>query len=193
MLYFRAALGTLIERSAKRLQRLASLTECIDQEAIVLEFETIELRHQEVLSLLPLPVKTMLVGNLPYHNLPYSRNPAFYSRQQEFQKLVQHLRPGSPPDQLLAVGLHGLGGVGKTEIALEYTYRFIDDYDAIIWMMADTTLKLTHDLTKAARGIGVVQQSSQQPSQICEALKLWLFTAGKRSMFNSKLIPLFKN
>ena len=33
--------------------------------------------------------------------------------------------------------LHGLAGIGKTQIALEYTYRYQSEYDATFWLEVD--------------------------------------------------------
>ena len=39
--------------------------------------------------------------------------------------------------------LHGLAGIGKTQIALEYTYRYRSEYDAIFWLEAEHDWTLT--------------------------------------------------
>jgi signal recognition particle GTPase len=45
--------------------------------------------------------------------------------------------------------LHGLGGIGKTSIALEYAFRYSDLYTAIFWV--DVTSEMS--LIQSARGI----------------------------------------
>ncbi len=40
-------------------------------------------------------------------------------------------------------GISGLGGIGKTQMALEYAYRYGAEYDAVLWVRADTALALT--------------------------------------------------
>ena len=51
--------------------------------------------------------------------------------------------------------LHGLAGVGKTQIALEYTYRYRSEYDAIFWLEAehDWTLTSTYALIAGQLGL----------------------------------------
>jgi GTPase SAR1 family protein len=35
---------------------------------------------------------------------------------------------------LISIVIHGLGGFGKSSIALEYIYRYYDDYPVILWL-----------------------------------------------------------
>jgi MinD-like ATPase involved in chromosome partitioning or flagellar assembly len=65
-------------------------------------------------------------------NIP-ARNANFTGRDEDLQKLREHLRAHG------AAGLHpltirGRSGVGKTQVALEYAHRFKADYDIIWWM-----------------------------------------------------------
>jgi MinD-like ATPase involved in chromosome partitioning or flagellar assembly len=68
------------------------------------------------------------------------RNTRFTGREGEIRRLRAHLRSHSGADALpgpVPLVLHGLGGVGKTEIALEYAHRFACAYDAIWWVDGD--------------------------------------------------------
>ncbi|HEV7920271.1 MAG TPA: FxSxx-COOH system tetratricopeptide repeat protein [Thermoanaerobaculia bacterium] len=59
------------------------------------------------------------------HNLPLRRNRHFIGRDALLATI--HEQRG-------LVALHGLGGIGKTQIALEYAYRYGDQYDLIWWI-----------------------------------------------------------
>jgi hypothetical protein len=50
-------------------------------------------------------------------NLPYSGVTQFVGRQAELERLHQQLQPGSP---VAITAVSGMGGIGKTELALEY-------------------------------------------------------------------------
>jgi TIR domain len=57
------------------------------------------------------------------------RNPNFTGRADLLDALAQHLAAGTTA----VVAAHGLGGVGKSQLALEYAYRHATDYDLAWW------------------------------------------------------------
>ena len=75
------------------------------------------------------------------HNLPYERNPEFVGRTEELARLTEHL----DHHQVVALNqarvtpgaLTGMGGVGKTQIAIKYAYDHLDDYTAVCWVDAE--------------------------------------------------------
>ena len=57
----------------------------------------------------------------------------FLGRQDELDQLWQHLRPTNSQPRKVAI-LHGLGGIGKTQLAIRFARSHKDDFTAIFWL-----------------------------------------------------------
>jgi tetratricopeptide (TPR) repeat protein len=98
-----------------------------------------------------------LVANLP------PRNSNFTGRADLLDQLRQRLHSGQPAAvvQVQAQTLHGLGGVGKTQLALEYAHRHQADYDLIWWVTAEQPAAIPGQLVALARRLGLPEQTKQ--------------------------------
>jgi tetratricopeptide (TPR) repeat protein len=110
----------------------------------------------------PTPGRT--VANLP------PRNPNFTGRADLLEQLHQRLDPGQPAAvvQVQAQTLHGLGGVGKTQLALECAHRHASDYDLIWWISAEQPAAIPGQLVVLARRLGIPERTDQ--AEIIQAL-----------------------
>lgn len=80
------------------------------------------------------------------------------------------------------VVLHGLGGIGKTQLALEYAKRHKDNYSAIFWLNAKDEHSLHHSYVRVARQILREHPSARRLSgvemkntdEVVDAVKAWL-------------------
>ena len=75
-----------------------------------------------------LPGRAPRVWNVP------ARNPGFTGRDQLLAELRERLLAG---DRAVVQALRGMGGVGKTHLAVEYAHRFAAYYDLIWWINSD--------------------------------------------------------
>lgn len=93
-------------------------------------------------------------------NLP-PRNANFTDRLDTIEAVRQILQPGSSNDSLTACALHGMGGVGKTQTAIEFTYRFRSRYSIIWWIRAEHPASIADHLMWLARELGVSEAVEQ--------------------------------
>jgi MinD-like ATPase involved in chromosome partitioning or flagellar assembly len=96
-------------------------------------------------------------SNPPIWRVP-ARNENFTGRAELLETLRDQLLEGGSA-ALLQV-LHGLGGVGKTQIALEYAHRFKSDYDIVWWIPSEEPNRVTQLLADLAIALGVRSQSA---------------------------------
>ncbi|KAL8786236.1 MAG: hypothetical protein Q9195_008292 [Heterodermia aff. obscurata] len=71
----------------------------------------------------------------PIWMVPINRNPNFVGREEVLEQLENKLQGQGSEYQRIAV-LHGLGGIGKSQIALEYIYRHRSPDTAVFWVHA---------------------------------------------------------
>jgi TIR domain/Tetratricopeptide repeat len=76
------------------------------------------------------------------------RNPRFTGRDGMLAELRRRLRAGE--GTLVVQALYGLGGVGKTQLAIEYAHRFAADYDLVWWIDAEQPVLLAEQLAALA-------------------------------------------
>jgi tetratricopeptide repeat protein/NB-ARC domain-containing protein/AAA domain-containing protein len=94
------------------------------------------------------PGSTPRISNAP------GRNATFTGRDVNLEKLRDEILGGSPA-VILPVALHGLGGVGKTQVALEYVHRFKADYDLVWWVEAEQADFIRTSMAALARQLGL--------------------------------------
>ena len=77
-------------------------------------------------------------GNVPQRNKNFTGRVDILARlRQGASSRITAVLPEEDPDDPLPRAVQGLGGVGKTAIAIEYAYRHRSDYDLVWWIAAD--------------------------------------------------------
>ena len=121
-----------------------------------------------------LSVKTPSAGLPPVWNIPYPQNPLFTGREQLLMQLATTLHAGQPTALSQPQAISGLGGIGKTQLALEYAYRYRGDYQVVLWAQAETRENLISSYLTIATLLNMPEQSEQESTRVITAVKNWL-------------------
>ena len=114
----------------------------------------------------------------PFVGVP-PRIPSFTGRDAEFARLDAILIGGRPAAVTQAVGtaveqigraaVQGMGGVGKTALAVEYAFRYRDLYAGVWWCPAETRLGLQTALAELAKALGTALGEEADVEQAAKA------------------------
>src|SRR2546428_10145866 len=105
-------------------------------------------------------------------NVPYARNPFFTGREDILSQLHETLTDGKTA--ALTQAISGLGGIGKTQTAVEYAYRYCNEYASVLWVRADSREILVSDFISIADLLNLSEKKEQDQSYTVAAVKRWL-------------------
>ncbi|KAF4495059.1 hypothetical protein FAGAP_8809 [Fusarium agapanthi] len=114
----------------------------------------------------------------PFFFFPYEKNEEFVPRPEISSKLEELLPKNS--DDFRSAALWGLGGSGKTQIALDFAYsRYSKRKCSVFWVHADSEAKFAQDYGSIASVLGTNTQGSehellQNIRHKIESLPKWL-------------------
>lgn len=111
---------------------------------------------------------------LPIWTVPYRRNPFFTGREEVLTHLHTAFKGGNA--MVIPLAISGLGGIGKTQIAIEYAYRYANDYQAVFWINATAFNTLSADFVMLANRLDLPERQEQDQDTVVRAVKRWLMT-----------------
>ncbi len=100
--------------------------------------------------------------------MPHPRNPFFTGREQVLEQLHDALASRK------AAALSGLGGIGKTQTAVEYAHQPHDEYEAVLWTRADSREALISGFVAIAELLDLPAKNFQDQNLVIAAVKHWL-------------------
>lgn len=113
-----------------------------------------------------------------HHNLPFAENPRFCGREDILSRIKSALSPKNKGLQTFA--LHGMGGVGKTQIALKYSNDSRTTYDATFWVSAENQITIGQSFREISRCLALTEPDSEvDDNTVMLEVKKWLSESGK--------------
>src|SRR5712692_2243717 len=115
-------------------------------------------------------------GQVPTWNVPFRRNPFFTGREPIVAQVHSLLHAGKTAALSQPPAISGLGGIGKTQTAVEYAYRYRQEYQYVLWVQANTAEALLSNFVALARLLSLPEQDAREQQITVQALKQWLET-----------------
>lgn len=130
-------------------------------------------------------IEDILVLPFPNHSrskpvhLPYrSIGSLFKGRDDVLEQLHDSLQrcDDTRTTAIPTIALHGLGGVGKTRCAVEYAWRYADDYSAVVFVAANSSEAIQQNLADLTRPLilALDANKSHTTEERVAAVLLWL-------------------
>lgn len=108
--------------------------------------------------------------------VPHLRNLYFTDREEVLRRLHTTLTRRNASTLSPTCAINGLGGIGKTQTALEYAYRYGSQYKAVLWARADSHKSLVSDFVALAEPLDLFREAEADQGRVVSAVKRWLQT-----------------
>jgi hypothetical protein len=173
---FRTVSPAFEEGFNERLRKMRVLTSRIEAEARVASMEANKHSFQDLRNLVTDNHAAVWKdpAALPcYVGLP-PKNTRFSGRR-EISDQIGALLVTSGNQQQNTFVLQGLGGVGKTELALNFTWERLQVYQVVLWITAEDEETLAQGFINAARQFGFVKDGQRSNAKDClDSVCHWL-------------------
>jgi tetratricopeptide (TPR) repeat protein len=125
---------------------------------------------------LPRPPTPRTPPSAQLWTIPFPRNPFFVGQEDLLTQLHRRLTRGTPTAVTQVQAISGLGGIGKTQLAIEYAYRYRKSYPFVFWIRAEHLETLVADLMSLASLLQLPEQDETDQMKVVRAVKQWLVT-----------------
>jgi hypothetical protein len=102
-------------------------------------------------------------SNNSQHAMMPARSNRYYPRP-DVIKAMRTALDEQDPDEIRSLTLHGLGGVGKTEVAREYAHQCRATINTILWIRSDSSVALNKAFSRAATWLNLPNQGYNDAS-----------------------------
>ena len=109
----------------------------------------------------------------PLCNLP-PQDPRFVGRRRQLARLAAALERDGQAAITQAQAITGLGGVGKSQLALEYAWRYLDRYDLVWWVPAESVAALDAAFVQLAQAIQLPSAVATSQRAVIDTVVRWL-------------------
>ncbi|KAF2969313.1 hypothetical protein GQX73_g4250 [Xylaria multiplex] len=136
-----------IDEAVRRIEKVAEMAE---RQAHAMKEMTLLQHYLSMESMSKIILGVREEDTLPCNTLPVAENVCFFGRHAIMKQIDNHLTPTDTNSRLSSIALYGLGGIGKTQIALAYAYQKLNDLDAVFWISAEDAYSVQLSFSRVA-------------------------------------------
>ena len=156
-----------VDQAFERVQRLAGLVEQVKERSLL----------SKTLSLSTDGSDEQVQGSITW--LPPAKNSRFYDRDDIIGRMDNYLRGPRNEPRVHSLALYGLGGVGKSHVALKYAHTRSAHYSAILWIHSASPTAIAQSFTDIALLLKLPQAERSKPEENRLLLLGWLQRTSK--------------
>jgi tetratricopeptide (TPR) repeat protein len=117
------------------------------------------------------------VGDLPLGSyLPLPPNALFTGRENELKELANNLLDKSKSGMVITQAVTGMGGLGKTQLAVEFSYRYGKYFRGVHWINLADPSQLDSEIANCGREMDLPNFPEEQSEQVKLTLNTWKTT-----------------
>jgi len=117
-------------------------------------------------------------AEFPIHEIPFRKNINFTGRKDVLD--IIHEEFSAAQSRVPIHAIRGMGGIGKTQIAVHYSYEFAKEYDLVYWIRSETDASLTADYEALTQTLQLDVKAKAEQSVYVNIVNSWLKNTDKK-------------
>ncbi|PHH92515.1 hypothetical protein CDD83_7012 [Cordyceps sp. RAO-2017] len=165
---------------SRTIMRIKRMPSTVESEADLARMRKEEVRYREVIELLSTPKAGQSESSkrVRYNNIPFPPSTKFSGREDVLDAVQKSLDPKESRSLFKSMALFGMGGIGKTQIAIQYAYQNLDYFEVILWIAAANAITIRQSFRAIAEGLGLLGTEYERKDGAAATWKTknWLLT-----------------
>lgn len=117
-------------------------------------------------------------AKFPIHEIPFRENPNFTGRKDVLDSI--HTEFSAAQNRVPVHAIRGMGGIGKTQTAIHYSYEFRKEYDLVYWIRSETDASLTADYEALTQALQLPVKIKAEQLVYVNIVNNWLENTDKK-------------
>lgn len=171
---------SLKQKFTKAQMNIARLTDHLFKQVQTASWEDEQRRGEDLRQLLKdqaslTPLTSIKLSKPLYFLQNMTKNELFFGGSSILERMSILLHDESQRFQ--SVAIHGIGGCGKSQLALEYLHQHLTEYELVLWLHAESSLKLEDQLSQVGVELGLAKEQKDMGRCYQKFLR-WLSISG---------------